>query len=817
MSARSILRALGLAVALAFAACGDDPSQEAILPESAGSADELIVIERAPPPLDVAAEGVDISAGDVDSDMPFEGPGTNGTIGIGGGGGGSFGGRRGGHRNLRAGGGGKRSSSGAGAAAGVLLPPAAPELGRLAVQGAEGLEFPLRHVRVGGRVSGWLARSTVEQVFGNPFDRPIEAVYTFPLPTSCAVDGFTMTVGGRRIVGVVRERAEARRIYEEAKARGMTASLLDQQRPNVFTQSLANVAPGERVTVAVEFVHRMDYRDGAFEYAMPLVVAPRYASPAADTAESAGTAPAQPFSNPGYHDDPGYDVALSLEVDAGMDLLEIDCPTHPVDVTRTGSATATIDLPASKEAANRDLIVRLRVGADRILPGVVARRTEQWGGFLSAFVVPPLEPGVEDTSPREVIFVLDTSGSMRGAPLDASKRLVSRVLRGMRPFDRFNVLFFAGGSGAFAPQPVEASAANVDAAVTYIEALKGGGGTEMLAGIQAWLDQPADLRYARRVCFLTDGLVSGEAAILATIRERGGGARWMAFGIGSSVNRHLIEGIAEHGRGESEIVLCTEAQAPEDAGDRLVRALDAPLLTDLVLDTGGLPVVDVEPAVLPDLRPGAPLVLSARFTAPAAGRMVLRGRLAGRTVEIPLHVELPAHDEDHPGLESVWARARIHRLSGELLGATGDAAWRLRGEIRSLALEFGLVSDETSFVAVDESRSIGDGRPVRILQPVWRPEGVALDGRPVPAPLLRIAGAGLLVSQDADFRVEARSVTPGHAADQAGVRPGERVARVNGHEVLSAHHLGELLRRFGPERARIEVEGPQGARVVVLR
>ncbi len=462
---------------------------------------------------------------------PFDGPGCNGTIGMGGGAGGAFGGRRGGRRRLRAGGG------GCGIGDAVTWPDARLRL-MARVDGAEIGEFPLQRTAAAADVAAWIASTRLTQTFANPFDRAVEAVYVFPLPSNAAINAFEMEIGGRRILAVIRTREEAARIYDEARQAGKTASLLTQERSNVFTQSVANIAPGESVDVTVTYFHGLRYERGAYEYVLPTVVAPRYASEvaapppspgagdgAADGATDGATHFAMPVLRPAERS--GAGVELTLRIDAGVTIQEVTSPTHALS-THLDGARATVTLAAGQVPPDGDIVVRWTVAAEDVSSGFVAHRTELRGGYFSAFLVPMADPSGAAVGAREVTFVMDSSGSMNGIPIETSKTLVERALRKLRPYDRFNVIQFAGSSGALAARPVDATPANVARALEYIGDLRGSGGTEMLKGVRNWIAQPADPRYLRTVVFLTDGLISGEEAILATIRDEGQDARWFA-------------------------------------------------------------------------------------------------------------------------------------------------------------------------------------------------------------------------------------------------------------------------------------------------
>jgi len=599
--------------------------------------------------------------------------------------------------------------------------PAAPAAGYLTVPGARE-RFPLEHTEVHAEISGWFAATRMTQTFGNPFRKAMEATYVFPLPTRAAVNDFAMEVRGQRIVGVVRPKKEAERMYNQAVSRGQTASLLTQRRPNVFAQSVGGIPPGEKVKVHLTYFHPVESCEGVVEYRVPMVVGPRYAPPG--TRE--GVSP--PILPPGQRC--GHDISLRVSIRAGLPVHRLHSPTHSIQVLHHDTQCAVVELHPHDAIPDRDFILRWRVAGAEIRAGLVAHRTDECGGrgYFSAFLVPLLDPSDADVTPREVTFILDTSGSMGGQPLNVSRWMVKRALAGLRPYDRFNIIRFAGSSGSLAPAPLENTGMNVQKALSYLEDLEGGGGTEMLTGIRHYLDQPRDARYVRIVCFLTDGYVGNEREILGTIRSKGEDARWHAFGIGSSVNRFLVEGIAEHGRGVFEVVVGGQRHAAESAAERFLRCVDSPMLVDVTLDGNGLPVTDVYPEKIPDLCAGRALRVTGRYTGPARGTMVFRGRVGARTVSLPLQVVLPEREPGNAVLAPVWARSRIRHLMNSMFGRDSAACKVLEKEITGTAMAYGLASRYTAFVAVDESRIVGDGKPVHVIQPVAAPKGVRCEG-----------------------------------------------------------------------------------------
>ncbi len=686
-------------------------------------------------------------------------------------------------------------------------------------------QFPLEHTDVDAEISGFLARTRVLQRFGNPYTEAIEAVYVFPLPTNAAINGFVMQVGDRKIVGIVRPREEAEQIYAAAKARGQTASLLTQERTNIFTQSVANIEPGGTVDIDITYFHTLDYQDGEYEYLFPMVVGPRYI-PGSPRAVSDATGPADPDvvaepsieGNSGSGTSPntdqvadasritppvlkegersGHDISLRVRIDAGVLLSDVTSPTHDIDVEPVAAEKAKVELASHDAIPNRDFVLRYRVTGPQLQLGLLTHRTQKLGGFFSLMLVPQLSPADADVTPREITFVIDNSGSMNGTPIQLCKDMVKRTLESLRPQDRFNIIQFAGSAGQLAQKSLENSPENVQRGLSYVETLKGAGGTEMLKGVRAFLDTPADENHIQMVCFLTDGYIGNEDAILSLIKSHGQHARWYAFGVGSSVNRMLIEGIAQEGRGQSMVLLPNDPEAAKDASNQFFGFMDSPVLTDIAFDWSGLPVTDVYPSNPRDLFAGQPIVIVGRYDGAAEGQLVVKGQAGVRDVSLVLPVRLPELAESHAALAPVWARSKIADLSRGLLGQPEDPE-AIRTEIRDLAVDFQLVSQYTAFVAVDESRIVGNGRPLKILQPVEVPAFVnraTAVGNERVGTARRIDAWGVTLYLDASGEISVAALDEGlELQRQADVSLGEVLCALNGIELRGFTHFESLL------------------------
>ncbi len=592
---------------------------------------------------------------------------------------------------------------------------------------------PLKHTDVKAQISGFLSRVVVTQEFENPFKEKIEAVYTFPLPQNAAVDDMTMIVGDRTVRGKILRREEAQAVYEAAKSGGQVASLLDQERPNIFTQSVANILPGEQIKITISYVDTLKYEDGAYEFVFPMVVAPRYVPGSSTTIPQQGNgfAPDTNQVPDASRITPkpapegmraGHDISVDVALDAGLVIDSLASKTHPVDIERPDDRRAHVRLKDSATIPNKDFILRYDVAGKAIQDALLTHRMAQ-GGFFTMILQPPERVTAEDVMPKELVFVLDTSGSMSGFPIEKAKETMKLALDNLYPTDTFNLITFAGDTQILFPQPVAATPANLKKAQDFLSSRSGSGGTEMMTAIRAALD-PSDAQgHVRIVCFMTDGEVGNDMEIISEVQKHPN-ARVFAFGIGSSINRFLLDKVAEYGRGEVEYVGLNDDGSA--AARRFHERVRSPLLTDISIDWNGLPVADVYPQRIPDLFSAKPVILTGRYTSAGRGVVRLKGKMAGNDFVREIQVEFPEAQSQHDVLASLWARRRIDDLMGQDYNGVQQASMRpeLKETITQLGLEYRLMTQFTSFVAVEEMVVTDGGQPRRIDVPVEVPEGM---------------------------------------------------------------------------------------------
>jgi len=607
--------------------------------------------------------------------------------------------------------------------------------------------LPLKSTSVSATIAGVIADVRVTQVYANTGAIPLEAVYIFPGSTRAAVHGLTMTIGDRVLEAKIKKREEARRTYETAKAEGKTTSLLEQQRPNVFQMNVANILPGDEVRIELRYTELLVPTKGVYEFVYPGVVGPRYSNKPAATAQPEDKWVANPYLKKGHVDSMHYDLAVQIA--AGMPLQDVACRTHPTKITYTNEREVRIATdPTDETASNRDFICSYRLAGGAIQSGLLLAEGKEENFFL-LMVQPPARPLPSQIPPRDFVFIVDVSGSMNGFPLNTAKKLVHDLLATLRPQDTFNILLFAGDSQALSPDSLPATPENLLAAANLLDQQNGSGATELLPALKKALALPQAENVSRSIAIITDGYVDIEDEAFELVRTNLNRANLFAFGIGSSVNRHLIEGLARVGQGEPFVVMGADSAEPAAASFR--EYISSPVLTRVALDFGGLETYDVEPVAIPDMLAQRPVIVFGKWRGGKTGRITVRGRSGDQpyvnSFDLAQATTLPSAD----GLAHLWARSRIARL-GDLasLKATDERV----AAITNLGLTYNLLTKYTSFVAVDDvvRRTIPTLQSVK--QPLGLPQGVenSAVGQEVPTSpepatvgLMIIVGALLLV------------------------------------------------------------------------
>ena len=638
----------------------------------------------------------------------------------------------------------------------------------------EGTKLPLKETRVRARLGEFVAEVEVTQRYENPSREAIEAVYVFPLPENAAVNRMKMTVGERVIEAKIEERQAARARYDQAKREGLTAALLEQERPNVFTQSVANIEPQKSIEVTLRYVQDLSYDAGIYEFVFPMVVGPRFmgGAPLEGPPKGTGTSPdttkvsdASRISPPymGKGERSGHDIKIEVVADPSLALSGYQAITHKVGSKTDEDGLVHLVLDDRDSIPNRDFVLRYRVAGEKPRASMMLGAAES--GFFSLAIDPPSLAIDDLVGKREIVFVVDISGSMRGTPLALCKEAMRTALGKVRPVDTFNIITFAGSTAKAFETARPASDANIRLALDFIDRARAGGGTMLLDAVGAALSPDVEAGRGRYVFFLTDGYVGAEDRIIASTKSfvgamesKGQRARVFGFGVGSSTNRSLIDGLSREGKGVA--VYATNREDPARGVNQFFRYIDRSVLRDVSIDWGGYKVSDVTPGELPDLFASHPLIIHGRFSGKGSRQPVIHATSATGAVQIPVTVMPAKKSEPRDIAGALWARSKIRGLETDYASGSTSA----QGEITKLGVDFGLVTRFTSFVAVDSSRRVGTGDPTRVVQPVERPEGVDVDAAGGKSEELRTGGEKATVSRGTQMDMPTGMAMERHSA-----------------------------------------------------
>jgi len=578
-------------------------------------------------------------------------------------------------------------------------------------------QLPLKSTAVQAEIAGVIADVKVTQVYRNEGRKSLEAVYVFPASTRAAVYGMKMTIGQRVIQAKIREKAQARQEYEQARAEGRSASLLEQQRPNVFQMNVANILPGDEIRVELSYTELIVPVEGTYEFVYPTVVGPRYSNtPVAQAAPSEKWV-ANPYTKQGEAPLSTFDIRVKLA--AGMPIHRALCETHKTAIVYNGASEVDVRLDATEHrGGNRDYILRYQLAGGQIQSGLLLAKGSDENFFLLQ-VQPPRAVKPAQIPPREFVFIMDVSGSMGGYPIETSKVLIKDLVSHLRPQDRFNILVFESGSAVWSPSGSKAGTEeNLREALSFIGSKSGGGGTEIVSALRRALALPRTEGMSRTFVMATDGYISVEPAVLDVVRENLGGANMFAFGIGTSVNRHLIEGIAHAGMGEPFVITKPEEAAAQ--AERFRQYIASPVLTGVQVSFKGLQAYDVEPLHVPDVLADRPVICFGKWKGEASGTVEVSGLSGDGAFHQTFQVSQARVMESSASLRNLWARHRIQLL--------GDYAGLGQGQqlaITELGLKYGLLTEYTSFVAIDSLIRNEGGQAETVTQPLPLPQGVS--------------------------------------------------------------------------------------------
>lgn len=586
--------------------------------------------------------------------------------------------------------------------------------------------LPLKETSVNADIVGVIADVTVKQVYVNSGKNPLEAIYTFPLSTKAAVYGMKMTIGTRVITAKIEEKEKARKDYEQAKSEGKRASLLEQSRPNVFTMNVSNIMVNDTIVVELKYTELLIPEKGKYTFVYPTVVGPRYSNKSKNTAEVNDEFIATPYTKSGEM--PTYTFNFEAAINSGIPIQNVDCQTHKMNISNSSLTKSLLKLdPSDANGGNRDVIVNYSLQGDKVESGIMLYEGEDENFFLM-MVQPPKKVLKDDIPPREYIFIVDVSGSMWGFPIDISKKLMRNLIVNLKPDDKFNVLLFSGYTGVLSKEgSINATSENVERAINFIDKEKGGGGTELLQALETAYKLPRlDPDISRTFVVVTDGYVGVEREAFEMIRKNSDETNFFSFGIGSSVNRYLIEGMAFMGNGEPMII--TKQSEAEKQAEQFRNYINTPVLTRIKPNFGSFEVYDVEPVAVADMLAERPIVIFGKYKGKPSGNISLSGKTGRKSYKQTFDLSKVKPEASNSAIRYLWARERIKLLdylgSSHVYNNSAKEDSYVK-QITELGLKYNLMTNYTSFIAIDEQIVNKDGETTTVKQPVPMPEGVS--------------------------------------------------------------------------------------------
>jgi Ca-activated chloride channel family protein len=594
---------------------------------------------------------------------------------------------------------------------------------------------PLVHTDVTLDVRGLAAAATVTQQYVNSGTEPIEAVYVFPLPHDSAVYDMEIRVGNRLIRSVIREREEAKRVYESAKSEGKRAALVEEERPNIFTASVANLMPGDHIEVRLRYVEPLHWEDGRIRLVFPMVVGPRYI-PGTQAVGHTGTGWAvdtdavsdasritPPVRNPDSR--PGHDISVSVDLDPGFEFGSINSVSHAITVRRLPDGRRHVELASGATIPNKDFVLEVQQ-AESTQPKTALFLSPDPGSGETYFVLSAFPPTVQPVKrmPVEMLYMIDVSGSMGGTSITQAREALLQALDRLGPNDRFGILAFNHAYYEFASEPLTATTENLAAARRFVQHLEAGGGTETLPALLHLMRKPETSGYLRHIILLTDGDLGNEEQIFAALRLKLGGARLYTVAIGSAPNFFLATKMAQFGRGTFTHI-ADIGEIREQMG-RLLETIESPVLTDVKLSFEGVEVAEVYPQRPPDLFLRQPLLLYGRISQGRTGRVHLTARAGDQPYEANFAFDASTASF-HPGITTLWARQRVEDLVDRWRLSDEDARSGIRATLIAHAIRYRLVTRFTSLVAVEEIVANVSGASTQVPVATELPAGMQMD------------------------------------------------------------------------------------------
>lgn len=582
--------------------------------------------------------------------------------------------------------------------------------------------FPLKETHADVEILGTIARVTLSQTYTNEGESVLNATYFFPASTGAAVSGLTMKIGDRVVKAEIAKKKEAEAKFEKAKSENKSAGLLSQQRPNIFQMKVGHILPGDEIVLTLEYSEMLEAEDGEYEFVLPTAIGPRYG------AETAGDlAVKNPFLSEGVRSQTNF--SLDLKIDTALPLGALQCDSHDTAIKFSSKNSASLRLDGTQP--DRDFILKYKLRQKAISSDLIVHKGEKENYFLLQ-MEPPAQVKLGDIPSRDYVFLIDISGSMEGFPLNLGKKLMRDLVGSLRPRDTFNVVFFAGGNDVLSKRPLPATKENLAMAVRMLDAQRGGGGTELLAGMKRALALPTERDVSRSLVLITDGFISAEADVFEFIKDGAEGTNIFPLGVGSSVNRHLIEGLA-HIAGNDSLVVTHSAET-QDAVRRFQASVSSPVLTGLEISGNGVALEALQPESLPDLFENRPLTIVGKWKGGNGGKIRISGvKGDGNTFTKEFSLADAKGKMYHPALPLLWAREKVRSLS-DYAQLTGERD--IIDEVTKIGLEHELLTPWTSFIAVDTIARKHEGVGKDVTQALDIPVGVsgAAVGGSVPEP-----------------------------------------------------------------------------------
>ncbi|GEQ85049.1 inter-alpha-trypsin inhibitor domain-containing protein [Patiriisocius marinistellae] len=551
--------------------------------------------------------------------------------------------------------------------------------------------IPLLSSKADVHITGTIAHVKLTQVYHNEGTIPIEAKYVFPMSTQAAIHDMKMKIGDRVVNAKIFEKQKAEKVYNDAVKEGKRAAKLDQSRPNVFQMKVGNIMPSDRIAIDIYYTEMLTPINGEYQFVAPGVVGPRFTGENTSGEETFN----QPYTKKGIADT--FDFDMNMSINAGVTIQNVASSSHKINVTYPKKDQATVFLSKSNiNPANRDFILNYSLRGNAISSGLLLYEHDNVN-YFAYMMEPPAQVQEKNITAREYLFIVDVSGSMNGYPLEVSKNLMRNLLCNLHPDDTFNVQLFASSSTVYSSLPVTATENNIEDAIKFLSNGQGGGGTELLSALNVAYKLPrADAGSARSMVVITDGYVTVEKEAFKMIEEHLDEASVFTFGIGSSVNRHLIEGMAKVSNSQSFIA--TSQEEASDMALKFKEYIASPLLTQVKFETKGFEVYDVEPKSIPDVFSARPVVIYGKYKGEANGKIMLTGYQGRKRVKQTYKVADGNLSKENKALRYLWARKKIERLDDLNTNFYTD----VKPEVIALGLEYNLATKYTSFVAVDE-------------------------------------------------------------------------------------------------------------------